>query len=81
MVVEASVLGRVMDILADIPSPEEVLRIKTTSAEQIRLEYLNKQNRNGKLTPDEKAEYDCFFLAEHLVQMAKARAFSRLKRA
>lgn len=77
MVAEASVLGRVMDILAEIPTAEEVLDIKITASEQKRLEYLNQQNREGNLSPDEKAEYDSFFLAEHLVQMAKARAFGK----
>ncbi len=79
MVAMTSSLSRVVDILTDAPSPERVMSIKGTEEEEARLDYLSQRQLDGLLTVEERAEIDSYLMAEHLVRMAKIKAYSRLR--
>ena len=81
MVKQSDLLSRVIDVLADFPSPETVLTLSTTSAEDARLEELSARNESGILSYDEKIELEHYRVAEHMVRMAKANAYGRLMKA
>jgi hypothetical protein len=74
-------LGQVLEKLAELPSPEEVLALRPSSELQARVSELLRKNRDEGLTPQEEAEWQRYELVEHLVRMAKARATMKLKAA
>lgn len=81
MVKQSELLSRVIDVLADFPSPETVLELSTTIDEDARLDELSYKNELGTLTYDEKIELEHYRVAEHMVRMAKANAYGRLMKA
>jgi hypothetical protein len=70
-------LSDVLEILAPLPSPEEVLALRPTTILQKRAEELLEKNRCCGLSHDEQREWDRYEYVEHLVRMAKARAHQR----
>src|SRR6266478_2723915 len=72
-------LGQVLEKLAELPSPEEVIALRPSSELQARISELLEKNRNEGLTAGEAAEWERYELIEHLVRLAKARAMSKLK--
>ncbi|MEM6769011.1 MAG: hypothetical protein AAF597_00385 [Bacteroidota bacterium] len=78
---QSDLLSRVIDVLADFPSPETVLTLSTTEAEDSRLEELSLKNERGILSYDEQIELEHYRVAEHMVRMAKANAYGRLMKA
>jgi hypothetical protein len=55
-------------------SPEKVLAYHAPEKIQQRVEYLVEQKKTGKITASESEELDKYFLFEHIVRLAKARA-------
>lgn len=74
-------LSSVLETLARLPAPEEVLALRPSPAVQARLEELLQKSRGGELTPDERQEWDRYQYVEHLVRLAKAQAVLKLKEA
>jgi hypothetical protein len=70
-------LNDVLETLASLPTPEEVLALRPTAAVQNRLEELLDRNRNGSLSVEELTEWERYEYIEHLVRLAKARALQR----
>lgn len=81
MAAQSQLLSRVIDVLADFPSPEKVIDLRTSPAEELRLEELAAKNEAGELTFEEQIELEHYRVAEHMVRIAKARAYSRLMKA
>lgn len=81
MAQRSALLSRVIDVLADFPSPEAVMDIRTSDAEDARLAELAARNEAGTLTFEERIELEHYRVAEHMVRMAKARAYRRLMNA
>lgn len=77
MVAELSLLNRVVDILSDAPSADTIMSIHPTKSEKERLDFLLEKNEEGTLTTNEKEELETFLFADHLVGMAKAKAYKR----
>lgn len=71
--------AEVMELLASLPTPQEVLALRPTETLQHRIEYLLEKNRNEGLTPVEEKEWNRYEYLEHLVRMAKAKACLKLK--
>jgi hypothetical protein len=71
-------LGDVLETLARLPSPEEVLALRPSTALQARAEELLTKNRTNGLSDDERREWDQYQYAEHLVRIAKAKAAQKL---
>ncbi len=55
--------------------------LRTSPSEELRLAELAAKNEAGELTFDEQIELEHYRVAEHMVRVAKARAYSRLMKA
>ncbi|HYV28405.1 MAG TPA: hypothetical protein VFA77_12780 [Candidatus Eisenbacteria bacterium] len=74
-------LTAVLEKLAELPSPEEVLALRPSAELQTRIAELLRKNREEGLTAEEDAEWQRYETVEHLVRLAKARASAKLKAA
>ena len=70
-------LNHVLETLACLPSPEEVLALRPAPILQDRIEALLDKNRAGGLSDEERREWERYEYIEHLVRLAKARAIQR----
>jgi hypothetical protein len=70
-------LNDVLETLARLPSPQEVLALRPAPTLQDRIEELLDKNRNSGLSGDEKKEWARCEYIEHLIRLAKARAIQR----
>ncbi len=70
--------AEVLEALAGLPTPEEILALRPSAAMQARIDALLEKNRSEGLTPTEKQEWEKYEYLEHLVRMAKAKAYSKL---
>lgn len=70
----------ILQKLATLPSPEEVLAFRPSPGFQNRMDELMEKNRKTGFTADEQREWDGYEYAEHLVRMAKIHATIKLKR-
>ena len=77
MFAELSLLNRVVDILSDAPSADTIMSIQPTKNEKERFDFLLTKNEEGTLSSGEKDELETFLFADHLVGMAKAKAYKR----
>jgi hypothetical protein len=72
-------LNSVLEKLAALPAPEEILALRPVPALQERLESLLEKNRTTGLSPEDQREWDHYQYVEHLVRLAKANAARKLK--
>lgn len=72
--VSFSGLADVLEKLALLPPPEEILALRPTPALEERLEELVEKSHIGAWTPEEEREWKQYEFVEHIVRMAKARA-------
>jgi hypothetical protein len=68
----------VLEFLAGLPTPEEVLALRPSTALQARIDALLDKNRDEGLSSEEEEEWRQIEYLEHLVRMAKAKARQRL---
>ena len=69
----------VLEKLAALPTPQEVLALRPAPALQERLDALLEKNRATEWSPDDRQKWDQYQYAEHLVRLAKAAAARKLK--
>jgi hypothetical protein len=67
----------VLETLARLPTPEEVLALRPATSVQDRIEELLHKNQNGGLSGEEQREWQHYEYIEHIVRLAKARAIQR----
>jgi len=72
-------LNGVLEKLAALPSPEEVMALRPSLPLQERLEALLEKNRTARLSADDQREWDQYQYVEHLVRLAKINAARKLK--
>jgi hypothetical protein len=72
--------AEILEFLASLPTPEEIVELRPSKALQARISNLLEKNRTTGLTPEENQEWEQYQYLEHLVRIAKAKAFLRLKR-
>jgi hypothetical protein len=72
-------LADVVDMLAELPSAEEVLALRPSPSLNNRISILLEKRRNEGLATEEAAEWEDIVRAEHLLRVAKAKAAIRLK--
>jgi hypothetical protein len=72
-------LADVLETLASLPTPEEVLALRPSPALQERIEELLEKDRSSGLLPEEQREWEHYEYVEHLVRLAKARAALKLQ--
>lgn len=70
-------LSDLLETLARLPSPQEVLALRPAANLQDRIEELLAKSRAGGLSADEQREWNRYEYIEHIVRLAKARAIQR----
>lgn len=66
--------AEILELLATLPSPEEILALRPSEALQTRVQELLEKNREEGLSPAEEQEWQQYEYLEHLVRIAKAKA-------
>lgn len=72
-------LSSVLETLAGLPDPEQVLALRPAPQFEERLEVLLEKNRTTGLSPTDQREWDQYEYVEHLVRLAKISAARKLK--
>jgi len=72
-------LADVLEVLATLPTAEEVLALKPSEALQQHIGSLLEKNRTVGLTAEEERWWQHYEYVEHLVRIAKAKALLKLK--
>jgi len=73
--------AEVLEFLAQLPTPEEIIALRPSEALQSQISALLGKNRTLGLTPAEEQTWEQYQYLEHLVRMAKAKAYLKLKAA
>jgi hypothetical protein len=68
----------ILELLAALPSPEEVLNLRPSPRLAARISELTEKSREGQMTPLDEEDWDRYEFLEHLVRMAKASAQAKL---
>ncbi len=69
----------IIDFIASGTNPEKVIAFRPSEKLQARVSELLHKEKIKSLSLEEKAELDNYSVIEHLMRMAKARAFQLLK--
>jgi hypothetical protein len=72
-------LSDVIEKLASLPAPQDVLALRPAPVVLDRLETLLEKNRMSGWSAEEKREWEQYQYVEHLVRLAKASAACKLK--
>lgn len=67
-----------IDFIAEGTSPEKVIAFRPSEDTQARARLLLSREKEESLTTEEKSELDYFLLLEHLMRLAKAKAYQLL---
>jgi hypothetical protein len=70
----------VLELLASLPAPEDILALRPSEQLQQRIDELIEKSRGGGLSAPEEAEWERYEYLEHLVRMAKAKAQQKMGR-
>jgi hypothetical protein len=73
------VYDEIIDFIAAGTTPQSVINFKLSATAQDRLEDLVYRHKTGELTPEGKRELDHFLTLEHIMTLAKARAYTYIK--
>ena len=73
--------AEVMEFLASLPTPEAIIALRPSESLQAQISMLLEKNRTVGLTATEEQIWQGYQYLEHLVRMAKARAFLKLQEA
>jgi hypothetical protein len=68
----------VLEFLATVPTPQEILALRPSPALREEMERLLEKSRDIGLDADEEAQWRRFEYLEHLIRKAKIRAAQRL---
>ena len=74
-------MAEVWEFLASLPTESAIIALRPSEALQTQLSLLLEKNRTVGLTATEEQLWQHYQYLEHLVRMAKARAFLKLKEA
>ncbi len=72
-------LTEVVEFLANFPTPEAIIASRPSETLQSQISNLLEKNRTVALTPEDEKIWQDYQYLEHIVRMAKARAFLKLK--
>lgn len=74
-------MAEVLEFLASLPTAEAIIALHPSESLQAHISTLLEKNRTKGLTPAEEQQWQGYQYLEHIVRMAKARAFLKLKEA
>ncbi|MBN3957696.1 hypothetical protein [Nostoc sp. NMS8] len=77
--IEFSGVAEVLEFLANLPTPEAIIALRPSLALQTKISALLEKNRTVGLSPTEEQLWQSYQYLEHIVRMAKARAFLKLQ--
>src|SRR2546423_1881965 len=69
----------ILEFFSKLPDPEEVVKLRASKAFEKRIDHLLEKSKETGLTSEEEEEWQRFERLEHVVRMAKARAYGKLK--
>jgi hypothetical protein len=69
----------ILEFLASLPSPKEIIALRPSETLQNQIDTLLEKNRSGQLTPEEEQLWEQYQYLEHLIRLAKAKAYLKLK--
>lgn len=72
-------LTNILEFLAGLPNPDEILALKPSEALQNQIDTLLDKSRSIGLTPAEEQLWLHYEYIEHLVRTAKAKAIAKLQ--
>lgn len=70
--------AEVLEFLASLPSPEEILKLRPSERFAQRIKELLEKSRIAQLDSREEKEWEHYQFLEHLVRLAKAKAHLKL---
>ena len=70
--------AEILEFFSTLPSLEEVLNLRPSAPFQKRIEFLLTKSKDAGLTEEEEEEWRRYERVEHLVRMAKIRAYGKL---
>ncbi|MGB5959225.1 MAG: hypothetical protein WBG73_01095 [Coleofasciculaceae cyanobacterium] len=73
------VYDEIIDLIAAGTTPQSVIDFHLSATAGERLEDLVYKHQIGELTPEENKELDYFLVIEHIITLAKARAYKYIK--
>jgi hypothetical protein len=68
----------ILEILANQPTPTDILALKPSAALQARVSELLQRSKESQLSTQETAELERYLALEHLVRLAKGHAAKNL---
>jgi hypothetical protein len=71
--------AEVLEFLANLPTPEEILALRPSETLQAQIDQLAEKHKAEALTSQEKQLWQQYEYLEHVVSMAKAKAYLKLK--
>lgn len=74
-------IADVLEKLASLPTPQEILALRPTPVLQERLDALLEKNQTSSWSYDDQREWDQYQYVEHLVRLSKASAIRKLQEA
>jgi hypothetical protein len=72
-------LADVLEFLAGLPSPEQIMALQPSPVLQAQIDQLLERGKESGLTDDEQRQWQQYQYIEHLVRMAKIRAAQQLR--
>jgi hypothetical protein len=76
---EFSSAAQVVETLASLPTPKQILALRPSPEFQERIQTLLEKNRAVGLTQQEQQEWASYEFTEHIVRLAKAHALAKNK--
>ena len=70
--------AEVLEFLAGLPSPEEILKLRPSERLERRVRELLEKSRAGAMDAQEEQEWERYQYLEHIVRMAKTKACLKL---
>lgn len=69
----------IIEFIATGTTPQSVIDFKISADAKERLDDLVYAHHTGELTPDQQKELDYFLMLEHIMTLAKAKAYTHLR--
>lgn len=70
--------SEVLEFLANLPTPEEILLLRPSQTLQAQIDRLSDTYQNQTLTPQEQQLWQQYEYLEHIIRMVKAKAYLKL---
>lgn len=71
--------SEILEFLADLPTPQEVLALRPSSSLQAQIDRLSESYKAEELTAQDALLWKQYEYLEHVVRMAKAKAYKKLQ--